>query len=318
MAIGRKVGPSVCRNAVLLLALALTACESADIQDAYEKSKKVAQNAFAQSSEVIGVAWASIKETAGNIDAETLKEQLGAAYDSFASALSGLLDQTGYAFSDLFGNPADEEEAYKELAVIKGCEHVVEIIQRASEATKITANYLLALARQESGCRSDARAKGSTAVGMFQFIEVTWIRAMHDHGADYGEDDELIGAIVAERGRLSIRPASKRDVILDRRLDAQLSAYLAAEFARENADYLQRKRSKPLTATDLYMAHFLGAGGASEFLAALDNRPHMPANLLLPAAAAANPSVFYFKGDRTRPRSVSDVYAFFKTKMESA
>lgn len=314
---GRRVGPFVCRNAVLLLALALAACESADIQNAYEKSKEVAHSAFAQSSEAVGVAWTSIMETAGNIDTETLKQQLGAAYASFASALSSLLDQTGYAFSDLFGNPADEEEAYKELAVVKGCEHVVEIIQRASEATKITANYLLALARQESGCRSDARAKGTTAVGMFQFVEVTWIRAMHDHGADYGEA-ELVQAIVAERGRLSITPASKRDVILDRRLDAQLSAYLAAEFARENADYLQRKLGKPLTATDLYMAHFLGAGGASDFLAALDNRPQMPANLLLPAAAAANPGVFYFKGDRTRPRSVSDVYAFFKTKMESA
>ena len=233
-------------------------------------------------------------------------------------ALASLLEQTGYSFSDLFGNPAAKRDAYEKLARIEGCEHAVEIIEKASEATQVSANYLLALAQQESGCRSDAQASTSTAYGMFQFIESTWLIAIHKHGAKYGEQRlaEAVGVDVG--GRPVLRQPAMRQEILAKRGDAQLAAYLAAELALENAAYIRRNRSKQLTATDLYMAHFLGAHGASEFLQELDRRPNRHAHELLPRAASANPSVFFERGNRARPRTVAGVYGFFQQKIEVA
>lgn len=233
-------------------------------------------------------------------------------------ALAGLLAQTGYFFSDLFGDPAAEREAYEALARVDGCAHVVELIVKAAAATQVSANYLLALARQESGCRTTARAPTSTAYGMFQFIESTWLVAIHRHGATYGERRLAEAVAIDVTGRPVLRHPALREEILAKRGDAQLAAYLAAELALENARHIQRHRRKPLTATDLYLAHFLGAQGATAFLQVLDRQPGRPAHALLPRAASANPKVFYERGNRTRPRTVAGVYGFFQQTFELA
>jgi hypothetical protein len=62
------------------------------------------------------------------------------------------------------------------------------------------------------------------------------------------------------------------------------------------------------------MAHFLGPGGAAKFLGALAAAPGVAAATLLPAAAAANRSVF-FERDGS-PRSVAEVYRLFAAKIE--
>lgn len=298
-----RAGPAI---AVLLGGTLLAGCSSPAVQGFVDNVKDAANTAY------ITVA------TAVGIDPETLKERLGDAYESFSTALAGLLDQTGYLFSDLFGDPADEEEGYKQLALIAGCEHAVPIIQKASEATKISANYLLALARQESGCRSDAKASTSTAYGMFQFVESTWLGAVHKHGGTY-DNQRLADAIgIGNDGRPFMRNPAMRETVLAKRGDAQLAAYLAAELAKENAAYIRRKRDKPLSPTDLYMAHFLGAYGATQFLAELDRRPRTRAAELLPSAARANPNIFFVRGNRAEPRSVSGVYDLFKQKIERA
>ena len=233
-------------------------------------------------------------------------------------ALAGLLAQTGYFFSDLFGDPATQRGAYEALARVEGCEHAVEIIEQAAAATRVSANYLLALARQESGCRADARAASSTAYGMFQFIESTWLVAIHRHGATYGERRLAEAVAIDLAGRPVLRQPALRQEILAKRSDAQLAAYLAAELALENARHLQQHRRQPLTATDLYMAHFLGAQGATAFLQELDRQPRRPAHDLLPRAASANPHVFYERGNRSRPRTVAAVYNFFQQRIEVA
>ena len=233
-------------------------------------------------------------------------------------ALAGLFAQTGYFFSDLFGDPAAERDAYEALARVDGCEHAVEMIAKAAAATQVSANYLLALARQESGCRTTARAPTSSAYGMFQFIESTWLVAIHRHGATYGERRLAAAVAIDPAGRPVLRDPALREEILAKRADAQLAAYLAAELALENARHLQRHRRKPLTATDLYLAHFLGAQGATAFLQVLDRQPGRPAHELLPRAASANPKVFYERGNRTRPRTVAAVYGFFQRTFELA
>ena len=247
-----------------------------------------------------------------------LVSAVGDATTYLGNAFADLLAQTGYSFSDLFGDPAAQRDAYEALARVDGCEHAVEIISNASEATKVSANYLLALARTESNCRSDAQAPTSTAYGMFQFIESTWLIAFHRHGAKYGERHLAEAITIDLAGRPVLRQPALRQEILAKRGDAQLAAYLAAELALENARHLQQHRRQPLTATDLYMAHFLGAHGATEFLAVLDRQPRRPAHELLPRAASANPNVFFERGNRNRPRTVAAVYSFFQQKIEVA
>ena len=245
--------------------------------------------------------------------------QAGSATTAYLSGtLADLLVQTGYLFSDLFGDPAGQRDAYEALARIDGCEHAVEIIEKASAATRVSANYLLALARQESGCRSDAQAATSTAYGMFQFIESTWLIAIHRHGAKYGERRLAEAVALDPSGRPVMRQPAMRREVLAKRGDAHLAAYLAAELALENAAHIRRHRRAPLTATDLYLAHFLGAHGATEFLQVLDRQPARHAHEFLPRAASANPRVFFERGNRTRPRTVAGVYGFFQQRIEVA
>jgi len=243
---------------------------------------------------------------------------VGTAVGTVAGAFGDLMQMAGLAFSDLYGDPADRADDYEALAATKGCEGAIVAIDTAARQTKVSANYLLALARQESGCNSHARANGSTAVGMFQFVENTWLVSMHEHGARYGHAELARAITVGRDGRARVAERTTRARILQMRTDPQLSAYLAAELARSNAKYILAARQRPLAPTDLYLAHFLGAQGALTFLAELDSRPQTDAYQLLPVAAKSNPSVFFVGGDQRNPRSVLEIYSFFQSRIERA
>ena len=88
---------------------------------------------------------------------------------------------------------------------------------------------------------------------------------------------------------------------------------MAGEFARDNGAALEAKLGRAAGATDLYMAHFLGAGGASKFLGAMQKAPDTAAAALFPAAAAANRRVFYAADGAAR--SLAQVYARFEAKL---
>ncbi len=303
---------------ILVSVLGLASCTSEDWENTKETMSTATSYVVDKTTQVSSVIWETTTDAFGRIDSEQLQAHLGNAYDSFVTSFSSLMDQTGYLFSDQFGDPADNAAAYEALALIDGCEHAVEIIQNASEATKISANYLLALAKQESGCRSDAKASSSSAVGMFQFVEATWLGSMHQHGATYGEAQLASNIELNEQGRPYVSQNRTRQRILAKRTDAQLSAYLAAELARANASYITSKRDRSLAPTDLYLGHFLGPRDAVKFLKELDRRPGTDAHQLLPRAAKANPYVFFEGGDIGQPRSVREVYAFFQGKIEVA
>lgn len=106
-----------------------------------------------------------------------------------------------------------------------------------------------------------------------------------------------------------------RATILALRDDAGAAALMAGEFARDNAAALEAKLGRAVGATDLYMAHFLGAGGAAKFLSALETSPGVAAAALFPAAAAANRRVFYAADGAAR--SLAQVYARFEAKLSS-
>lgn len=183
-------------------------------------------------------------------------------------------------------------------------------IARASQATGVDFSYLLAQARLESSLDPAARASTSSAAGLYQFTGGTWLQTLEKHGAAHGLDwaDAAI-----DRGRVT-DPTLRRHVLALRH-DPDLSARMAAELARDNRAALLPVLGREPDAAELYLAHFLGAGGAGKFLTALSADPRQSAAALLPEAAAANRTIFFDDG---QPRSLGAVMGLLRDKVGQA
>jgi hypothetical protein len=178
-------------------------------------------------------------------------------------------------------------------------------IRRASNVTGVDADFLVRTARRESAMNPSARARTSSAAGLFQFIEQTWLGTVKAHGAKhgYGQYADLIYRGGDGRWRVE---GSARNVVLDLRFDPQAASTMAAELTASNAAYLRGRSGREPGAGDLYAAHFLGPAGAAQLMDAMDRRPGASAAALFPEAAAANRPIFYRDG---RPATVAEVHA---------
>ncbi len=184
-------------------------------------------------------------------------------------------------------------------------------IQSASAKTGVGFSYLLQQANVESSFRADAKAKGSSATGLYQFIESTWLAMVRDHGDKYG-----LGTLadkISENGRVASQAV--RSQILALRKDPEIASAMAAEYASDNKDYLESKIGREVGSTELYMAHFMGPGGAAKFLNKMNANPDAAGARAFPAEACSNPSVFYNKNGFAR--SLSQIYAFFDNKFQN-
>ena len=195
-----------------------------------------------------------------------------------------------------------------------GRRQIEAIIRKASSQTGADFAYLLDKARQESGLDTTAKASTSSATGLYQFIEQTWLTLLKSYGAKHGYAQLAEKIATDTDGKAVVADPTTRAQILNLRKDPQLSALMAGEFARENQQYLQRNTEGEVGKTELYLAHFLGAGGAAKFINALRENPSASGAAMLPAAAKANRSVFYAEGGR--PRSVSEIYNRFAAKFD--
>ena len=187
-------------------------------------------------------------------------------------------------------------------------------MQQASDATGVGFRFLLAQAQLESGLEPTAKASGSSARGLFQFIERTWLDMVRRHGADHGLEAEAALITDGPNGP-RVASAADRRRILALRDDPRISAAMGAEYASQNADYLERRLGRKVNDTEIHLAHFLGPAGAARFLKAADSRPDASAAALFPDAAAANRPVFY---DRGRPRTLAQVQDYFAGKLDRA
>ena len=186
-------------------------------------------------------------------------------------------------------------------------------IAQASRRTGMDFGYLYKQASIESGLRPDAKARTSSATGLYQFIDQSWLAALKRHGAKHGLAWAANSISQGGGGRFYISDPSSRAAIMGLRNEPEASALMAAETASENRDIIQRATGRAATATDLYMGHFLGAQGAADFLGAMAADPNQRAESVSPAAAASNRAVFYTPDGR--PRTLSEVYDRFATKM---
>lgn len=178
-------------------------------------------------------------------------------------------------------------------------------IRRASSVTGVDFDFLMRTARRESALNPQAEARTSSAAGLFQFIEQTWLATLkqngHRHG--YGQYADLIHR--GSDGRWRVQ-GSARNVVMDLRFDAHASSVMAAELTASNAAYLRGRTGREPGGGDLYAAHFLGPAGAATLMEAMRTRPGASAAALFPQAAAANRSIFYRGG---RAATVAEVHA---------
>jgi hypothetical protein len=185
----------------------------------------------------------------------------------------------------------------------------------ASNRTGIDFNYLLGQAHVESGLRTDARARTSSATGLYQFIDQSWLGVIKEHGAEHGMGWAADAIKQTSNGRYVVNDPATRRAILDLRNDPTASALMAAEHASDNKQSLENSLGRPATGTDLYMAHFLGLGGARSFLTAMESNPNRSGASMFPAAARANRNIFY--NSSGQPRTLSQIYARFGNRLDS-
>ena len=166
-------------------------------------------------------------------------------------------------------------------------------IRQASAATGTSFNYLLATAQVESGLNPQAGAATSSARGLFQFIEQTWLGTIKQSGAQLGYGRYADAITKTSSGHYQVSDPAMRAEILKLRNDPTANAVMAGAFTKANADYLATKLGRQPSEGELYIAHFLGAGGAARLISLAANDPNAKASDYFPNAASANSSIFY-------------------------
>jgi hypothetical protein len=154
----------------------------------------------------------------------------------------------------------------------------------------IDPKYYEKLAQIESSGDPNAKAQDNcppgevcTASGLYQFTERTWKENVENLGLDYTLED---------------------------RFDPTKSRKVVEAFTQKNAKYLERKLGRTPTENELYLAHFLGMGGARKFLTAYQDHKDLPIESIITTKQInSNPGVF--KGVRT----VGDLYKWSENKM---
>jgi hypothetical protein len=201
---------------------------------------------------------------------------------------------------------------------LKMSDEVRRAIDDAASDIGIDARYLVAVAAKESSFDPSARADRSTAEGLFQFTQPTWLRVIKLFGAKHGLAAEADQIIVDRDGGVSMPDAAARLRLLQRRNDARLSAAMAAELGVDNQARLARMLGRTANAAETYIAHFLGVSQAAELIKAARATPRLSGARLLPAAAASNPGVFGLAGDAASARAiVAKIDAYFELQVPS-
>lgn len=189
--------------------------------------------------------------------------------------------------------------------------HLVDIIVRAGRIVGADPTLLMAVADKESSFATTVQAKTSSATGLYQFIEQTWLGVIFEFGRKHGMVAEA--AQITRNGRqFAVADANERQRILDLRREPYLSALLAAEMLKRDTLRLEKAMGRHLTGGEIYLIHFLGPDAAQTFIATMEETPGASAAELLPRPAQANRPIFYAEaGGETKTLSVSEVHKKF-------
>lgn len=228
------------------------------LSSAMDKVKNYGSNLWNTFKNTAGNAWDSFKQNVSdwwNGD----KSSLEAAGD-FASNLA---NGTVANIQALTGDGAGGSLANVPQPTGSGSWAAVkDTIIAAAKVVGVDPGLLAGMAAQESGFQPGIRAKGSSATGLFQFLDGTWKQMLKQYGPKYN----IPAGTPATNGAAN--------------------AILGAQYVKDNIEAL-RKVTNNVQPGDAYLAHFLGLGGARKALQAGDNASFAS---LFPQAARANPA----------------------------
>jgi hypothetical protein len=194
-------------------------------------------------------------------------------------------------------------------------ERVADAVWRASARTGVNFDYLMDQARVESGFDANARAQTSSATGLFQFIEQTWLGIVRSEGDKVGLSAEAKAIVPRPEGGFAVADPATRQAILKLREDPGLASYMAGALTRQNREALEAATAREPSAGELYMAHVLGARGAADLIAAAEREPGRAAADDFPEAARANRGIFYDRSGRAR--GAGEVYRVLSASQAS-
>jgi hypothetical protein len=189
-------------------------------------------------------------------------------------------------------------------------------IKKAADTIGTSFEYLLSTAKMESNFNPKAGASTSSAHGLFQFIDQTWLGTVKEAGAQLGYSQYADAITKSSSGNYSVGNPAARTAIMKLRDDPAASSAMAAVLTQSNSFKLTGKIGRRPTDGELYMAHFMGVGGAAKLISNAEDNPQASGARLFPNAAAANRSIFYDNAGRAR--SVSEVYSVLTSRYASA
>ncbi|XUM20427.1 lytic transglycosylase domain-containing protein [Bradyrhizobium oligotrophicum S58] len=189
-------------------------------------------------------------------------------------------------------------------------------IKQAADSVGTSFEYLLSTAKMESDFNPTAGASTSSARGLYQFIDQTWLGTVKEAGADLGYGQYADAITRTSSGDYTVSDPAMRQAIMKLRDDPQASSAMAAALTQSNSFQLTGKIGRRPTDAELYMAHFMGVGGAAKLITSTQETPNASAARMFPSAAAANRPIFYDRDGQAR--SVSQVYAVLNTRYAGA
>jgi len=190
---------------------------------------------------------------------------------------------------------------------VQGIRGIVEAaIQRASQATGVDFGFLMKTAGRESSFNPRAQASTSSAAGLFQFVDQTWLSTLKQHGSKHGYARYADLISKGSDGRFRVADGEARRAVMDLKLDPHAASLMAGEMTADHAAYLKGRVGRSPTSGELYVAHFLGPAGSAKLIKAMESQPGASAASLFPDAARANRSIFYRGG---QSKTVGEVYA---------
>ncbi len=189
-------------------------------------------------------------------------------------------------------------------------------IKQAASTTGASFEYLLATAKMESNFNPKAAASTSSARGLFQFIDQTWLGTVKEAGAHLGYGKYADAITKNASGSYSVDDPDARAAIMKLRDDPEAASSMAGVLTQSNSFKLTGKIGRRPNDAELYMAHFMGVGGAGKLIQNAEENPNASAAQMFPNAAAANQSIFYDRSGQAR--SVSQVYSVLSTRYAAA
>src|ERR1700730_9774138 len=197
-----------------------------------------------------------------------------------------------------------------------GAVQIAGAIKQAASTTGTSFEYLLATAKMESNFNPTASASTSSARGLYQFIDQTWLGTVKEAGTQLGYGKYADAIAKSSSGSYSVSDPAARNAIMKLRDDPAAASSMAAVLTQSNSFKLTGMMRRRAIDGELYMAHFMGVGGAAKLISSAEDNPNASGARLFPNAAAANRSIFYDNSGRAR--SVSEVYSVLTSRYAGA